>query len=396
MTFARDFDVLIFGTGPAGSAAALALQRIGITRIGLVGRPPRPGWRIGEAAPPELNRLVGELGLPEDLGALGHARCHGNVSAWGGSVQIHDFLRNGLGPGWHLNRQAFDAWLLDMAVQRGATLINSKRIDAPRRDGDLRWKVALSSGGRSLELSAAVLVIATGRAAASALRLQARIHRLDHLIAVAAVYRCDSSQFMPGYSLIEAAEFGWWYSAPLPGGDRITALMTDNDLIRKHSLLHAANFTALLSGTHMLCRFVPRPSDTIAIRTFPASAHYRDRAAGAGWFAVGDALMALDPLTSAGITGALRDAIDVAVPIMTIVRGAGGKEKRDLAQAHAYRANETWRRFLRERTMIYGQEKRWPHSAFWRRRLPAIPHVNDVESIGPPLPRDGLTAPLPD
>jgi flavin-dependent dehydrogenase len=378
MKFTRDFDVLIFGTGPAGSATALALQRIGITRIGLVGRKPKPGWRIGEAAPPELNRLVRELGLVEDLGALGHLRCHGNVSAWGGNVQIHDFLRNGLGHGWHLNRQTFDAWLLNAAVRRGATLINSKRVDEPKRYGDFGWKVALSSGGRPLELSAAVLVVATGRAAASALRLQARVHHIDDLVAVAALYLCDSSQFMPGYSLIEAAELGWWYSAPLSGGIRMTALMTDSHLVRKHSLLNIGHFTALLSGTHILRHFLPRSGETITIRTFPASAQYRDRAAGSGWFVVGDALMSLDPLTSAGITGALRDAIDVAVPIMKVIHGATAKEKRDLAEAHAHRANQTWRRFLRERTMIYGQEKRWPHSSFWRKRLSATPNVNDA------------------
>lgn len=377
----NSFDVLIFGTGPAGSATALALQQAGITRVGLVGRTARPEWQIGESAPPELNHLVCALGLSDDLQVLGHSPCHGNVSAWGRAVHVHDFLRNGLGNGWHLDRAAFDAWLLRAAVQRGATVINARRLEVVSRDVDRGWAVTLCRDGGPLQLSAAVIVVATGRAAASALRFQARTHRVDQLVALAAVSPINSNAFMPGYSLIEAIELGWWYSAPLPGGKRITVLMTDKNLVRKHSLLNKERFLALLSGTRLLRSFVPESSEAVdAIKTFPAATQYRDRAAGARWFAVGDALVAFDPLTSAGISGALNDARNVAGTITKILSGASAGEMRDLAFAHADRANRMLTSFLSERGRIYGQETRWPNSAFWRSRIGAIP---DVGPIGP-------------
>jgi flavin-dependent dehydrogenase len=377
----NSFDVLIFGTGPAGSATALAVLAAGVARVGLVGRAARPGWRIGESAPPELDHLLRGLGLDDDLGALGHLPYLGNVSGWGGTVQAHDFLRNGLGYGWHLDRSGFDAWLLDTAVKRGAVVIGAKAIDEINRDGD-GWVATLRDGGaRSLQVCASVIVVATGRAATGALGFGAHIRRIDELVAVAARYKSSADGPIPGYSVIDAVELGWWYSAPLPGGERIAMLMTDSELVGTHAVLQKPQFLALMSQSRLLQPLLPQCADTeVSLKTFPAATQFRDRASGGGWFAVGDALLAFDPLTSAGICGALTDATHVAGAIAKVVAGASAEEMKDLALAYADRTNRMLRRHVSERRAIYARETRWPNSEFWRSRSGATP---DVATIGP-------------
>ncbi|WP_247892025.1 FAD-dependent oxidoreductase [Azospirillum argentinense] len=82
-------DVLIVGAGPAGSATALALRAAGVPRVVLVdraahGSPERAALRVGESATPNVGPLLARLGLPDDLGRLGHRPYHGNLSLWSG------------------------------------------------------------------------------------------------------------------------------------------------------------------------------------------------------------------------------------------------------------------------------------------------------------------------
>ena len=118
---ARLIDVLILGSGPAGSALSLALKRAGIGDVLMIELSARPALRIGEAAPPGLGALLARLGLDERLERRGHRRCHGNRSLWGNDAPaITDFMMRAQGPGWHLDRGAFDGWLLGEAEDAGA------------------------------------------------------------------------------------------------------------------------------------------------------------------------------------------------------------------------------------------------------------------------------------
>lgn len=365
----RTIDVLILGAGPAGAALALALKRAGVASVLLVDRSARPSLRMGESAAPGLNSLLRRLGLDDRLEGRGHRPCYGNLSLWGGPTPIvEEFATRADGPGWNLDREAFDAWLRAEAVARGATLESQARLAAVVRDGD-GWRADIRTGERNLEVRSRWIVDASGRPAAFARRSGARLHRFDRLVALAVRAEPAESRGFDGFSVIEAVEIGWWYAARLPGGKSAVALMTDMDIARETDLQSPDVFRQAWASTAEVRRFASLPDLALRPVLFAAGTQFIDRAIGPGWLALGDALVALDPLSASGVTGALEDAIAAAEAIIPLLGlESRGGEARNLRSAYCARANATLTRYLVERRSIYRREKRWGNGRFWQRR----------------------------
>src|SRR4051794_37377141 len=62
MTNAFDFDALVIGAGPAGSAAASFLRKSGLS-VSIVEKETFPRFRIGESLLPNGNNLLKEIGV---------------------------------------------------------------------------------------------------------------------------------------------------------------------------------------------------------------------------------------------------------------------------------------------------------------------------------------------
>jgi flavin-dependent dehydrogenase len=365
----KQFVVLILGTGPAGCASALALQRAGLSQICLVSRPSRSQSRVGEAASPDVPYLLRAIGLSCDVGSFGHLPYYGNISVWGGPPTVGEFLERGLGNGWHLDRDAFDYWLLSSALEGGATLVRAEKIELVEWRSSFGWRFVLRANDSLKEISARTVIVATGRASVSSLGLGGRVRRIDKLIALAVTGPSDCPSDAIGYSLVEAVEFGWWYSAPLPGARRTFILMTDKSLVQSMSLFNRNRFLGLLDQASLLRPLISNAKRHLgSIRAFPAATQYRDCGIGRGWVMVGDALMALDPLASCGIGGALRDGIESAMVVAQQLGMESATGRAELALNYAYRANASLNRFLAERSATYRREVRWPNSEFWRTR----------------------------
>lgn len=362
-------DVVIVGAGPAGAAAAVALRRRGIEDVAIVDWPRRRRFAIGESAAPGIGALLERLGLDSRLERLGHRLCHGNVSFWGEAFpRATDFFSQASGPGWHLDRAAFDGWLRDQAQHAGARLLSSARLLDAEHDGQA-WRLRIGTEASSVELSARWLLGATGRDAAVSRRLGAGHRRVDLLVALAVIGRPVAEARFRGFTLIEGVEIGWWYGARLPDGRAMMALMTDADIARRNGLRTAAAFHQAWSATAEMRRFATPVSPVQGPAVFSAATQFLDRAAGPGWLALGDALMAFDPLSASGLTGALEDALAAAEVVAGSLSGAGDEPR--LIAGYAQRARVTLERYLRARREIYAAEPRWRDSSFWCRRIAA-------------------------
>ncbi len=368
----RVVDVLILGAGPAGSGLAIALKRAGVADVLLIDRPARRPFRMGESAAPGLGPLLRRLGLDDRLAGRGHRPCHGNLLVWGGpALAAEDFMRRASGPGWHLDREAFDLWLKTEAAAAGAKLLSPARLAAVRRDGDC-WQADIRAAGLKTEARTRWIVDATGRPASIARRLGARLNRLDRLISLAVLTEPAASSGFDGFSMVEGVETGWWYASRLPGGEAVVALMTDADLAREADLRSPGIFRRAWVETSEIGSLVPVPDYPRRPVVFAAGTQFIDRAIAPGWLALGDALIALDPLSASGVTGALEDAIVAAETLVRLLGIPDRGEARDLRSSYAARANATLRRFLLERRAIYGAERRWSKQSFWRRRAVAM------------------------
>lgn len=376
---AAKFNVAIIGAGPAGAGVALALKRLGIESVVMVDWPRRRRFRIGKSAAPGIGALLVRLGLDDRLERFGHRPCHGNLSFWGEAApKAADFFSQASGTGWHLDRDAFDGWLKNSAREAGARLLSPARlVDAQREDGV--WRLLLDDGAVTAELSARWILDATGRTAAPSRKLGARLRRLDRLVALAVIAEPAAEARFRGFTIVEAAEMGWWYGARLPDGRAMVALMTDADIAQSRGLREATSFHQAWCATTEMCRFARPASPDGAPTVFSAATQFLDPAIGPSWLALGDALMALDPLSASGLTGALEDALAAADVIAEDLthgdseRGLAAlrdsPNERQLATGYAFRARATLRSYLAARQEIYASERRWRESPFWRRRI---------------------------
>ena len=167
------------------------------------------------------------------------------------------------------------------------------------------------------------------------------------------------------YVLVEATGDGWWYSAPLPGGGMIAMMMTDGDLCRRLGLVAPDAWAAHLASAPITRTRVAGCHVVTAPRVFSAASHrLRRPARPSPWLAVGDAALAVDPISGSGVVRALRTAragVNAALAVL------------ETGSLEAITAYETERdgecsRYLEERAMYYALERRWPDRPFWVRR----------------------------
>lgn len=365
--------VAVVGGGVAGCAAAIALSRVGIPDVVLLEASETDRIRVGETIPPDARRLLGLLGLGAAFDGEGHAPCHGSASSWGADeLGYNDHFVHPLAHGWHLDRRRFDAWMGEQAERAGATRLLGARVAGVRRDGE-EWRLSITredEGSRqarssaSGELSASVVVDATGLAASIGRRLGAR--RLDHdrLTYLACALAFDPSAPRSGQTWLEATEHGWWYASQLPDGTWTVAVATDPEIVRDQELSTREGWQRAFAATrHLhprlgrLCSLDERPAAWVA------SSSLLGPPAGAGWLAVGDAAAAYDPICARGIHKALEDGLGAAAAVQGALAGDG-----TAIGAFARRHILAFRAYLEQRAFLYAQETRWPEARFWQTR----------------------------
>lgn len=349
------YDVVVAGSGPAGAAAALTLARAGAA-VALLAPPPRPGPRIGESLPPLARPLLARLGVADVLSGGGHLPCPGYRSAWGGDqVDGLAFLLDPYGPGWHVDRAAFDAALLEAALGAGAHRL-PVRAAGLRREGP-GWTVETADGTR---LSCSYVLDATGRACWASRRAGASRCRLDRLVAFAAVLPggADPEQTV----LVESAPWGWWHTAPRPDGQRTVLAVTDADLAAGAQLHRPPGWSAQLRATAYVRRRVDPVAEPSRLRGLVAASAVTTPAAGTGWAAVGDAAFTTDPLASRGLLTALGTGAAAAAAITRDAAGDGGA-----LPGYATQVARAAAEFRARHRAVHSREQRWD-APFWHRR----------------------------
>ena len=360
-----DFDIAIIGAGPAGAATARWLAQYGC-RVVLLERSRFEAPRAGESLAPAIQPLLAQLGVWPQFMALSPLPSHATRSYWGSAeMQEHSHLMSPYGCGWHVDRLAFDRMLADAAVTAGAELRCGITLQDCTAADDGRWLLRFDEHGTGTAdpLRARVLIDASGRGARLAHWVGARRIIFDRLVGVAMLYGgIDTSR--EGYILVETTPDGWWYSASVPHGRMTVMLMTDSDLCGRASLSSVlrwreslATAPGTLSRVAGSARWGPRVFSALSQRL-------KRREFDARWIAVGDAALAVDPVSGSGVVRALRSAHAGAEAAFALLDG----QERHTIEAYETGVDLACTDYLRERAMYYSVEQRWREASFWQRR----------------------------
>jgi flavin-dependent dehydrogenase len=361
------FDVAVIGAGPAGAATARWLAQRGL-QVLLLERSRMDTPRVGESLAPAVQPALRSLGVWDNFMTLDALPSWGTRSVWGeAQAQSHSHLQNPWGCGWHVDRAAFDRMLAQAAAAAGAQLRMGTGLQSAQFDG-AAWHLQTSDATMA-PLRARVLIDATGRRAQLARALGAQRLLFDRLVGVA-VRWSGIAATEQGHLLVETTPDGWWYSAPLPAGGMVAMLMTDADLCARQRLNRATAWHDALAGAPASHQRLRAAACTSTPQVWCAHSQRvrQDPADAAGpWLAVGDAALAVDPVSGSGVLRALNTA-QAAAEAVGQALAAGPGWRAPLAAYEAERDAECTT-FLIERAQYYAAEERFA-SAFWQRRVP--------------------------
>jgi flavin-dependent dehydrogenase len=346
--------------------AALTLARRK-RRVLLAERHLGPRQTFGEILPPAARALLAGLADDDAFVAARHRPGWCRQTAWGGSHLVaRDLSFHPHGCAWHLDRQAFDADLVAAARRSGVAYAPGAKLRRAVSRPNGGWLVDLGASG---EVTAAFIVDATGRASAFARRQGVARKRIDRLIALVGFVGVAGRRDLD--LVVEARPGGWWYTAPLPGGRAVAALLTDADLVPRGCDAQRAFWLRELRQTEHVGQRLPGDA-LAAVRAVPAATERLTSVCGESWVAIGDSSASFDPLSSLGLAHALESGRLAALAV-------------DAALAGERRPLEGYARFVQRRAeehdivrrAYYAMERRWAAAPFWARRLPPRDVISD-------------------
>jgi flavin-dependent dehydrogenase len=322
-------DVVVVGARAAGASTALLLARAGL-RVIVLDRARRGSDTLSTHA---LMRggvvLLQRWGVLERIVAAGtppvrHARFDYGTEA----VQVSLRPAAGVDALYAPRRTVLDPLLADAAEGAGAEFRFGVGVIGLRRDprGRVTGVVARDRDGRTHEIEAALTIGADGA--------RSRVAR----DAGAGTVRTGVGRgaICYGYwSGLEATGYEWFYRPEASAGFIPT---NDGEVLvfagTSSGRFHREVAGDLLAGYHRVLKEATggaggRLAEAVPpgrLYGFPGRPSFLRQAWGAGWALVGDAGYFLDPLSTHGITDALRDATLLSRAVVAIHGGAGEAE----------------------------------------------------------------------
>jgi len=336
--------IVILGAGPAGAAVALGLRRLGFA-VTLISE-----WRRFAALEGVSVRVLEALrsaGLHHALAdaALPSQR---HVS-WNGQQHAQNIE-------YLLDRPAFDRGLREDLRLAGVELIEGRVLS-----------VHLVSAGHRIEvegreaLTAQFLVEARGRQAPA----QGKGRRGPETVSL-----LNRWQGAPGTTAtaVESLEDGWAWMARRSDGQcywQWTVDVASAELPGKAMLLNHCRQRRQRSEWARGF-FGSGPESDLQVHARSSTAIICPTVCGDNWIRVGDAAMAVDPLSGNGIFQSLSSALQAPAVINTLLRKP---ERAALAQRfHQQRVQQLFLRFARIGRDFYADEQRWVQHPFWQAR----------------------------
>jgi flavin-dependent dehydrogenase len=283
-----------------------------------------PRYHIGESMITGMLSVVEQLGLSERLAAMGFERKYGISLIWGKERGRWTVAFREAGPyeyAYHVERDRFDALLLDRAAELGAGVTYGAAVREPIVEDGRVAGVRFERDGATHTARAGLVVDASGQARVVARRFSG-VQWHDELKNLAVWNYFEGCGRLEGDErgniLIERIDDdgGWFWTIPL-GPSRLSVGYVAPTRDMKVTKADAPEFFAdkLARSTHtrrLVGEGNPPVDDFRVARDW---SYMSDEMWGPGWVTVGDASGFVDPLLSSGVCLGMLCAVPLAQAI---------------------------------------------------------------------------------
>ncbi|WP_028221342.1 flavin-dependent monooxygenase QhpG [Paraburkholderia oxyphila] len=338
--------IVVLGAGPAGAAVARALATLGYAVTVVSDR------RRFDAVEGLSLRVLEGL---RRAGLLRAAVCAegpcARTTLWNGITQTvnAEFL---------VDRHAFDAALREDLREAGVEVVEAmvRSVQSTPQTHDLM--IETSDG--PLSLNADFLVEARGRLAP----LMRDATRGPQTLSLLNVWQGAPAA---AASAVESLQDGWAWMARLPDGRcywQMTLDVASAELPQRDELLA---FCARMRHSPLASAFFAgETGEQARLYARSSTATLCGRTGTRNWLRVGDAAMAVDPLSGNGIFQSLSSALQAPAVIHTLI---SRPERAELAlRFHQQRIEHLFLRFARTGRDFYALEQRFGAAPFWQAR----------------------------
>jgi flavin-dependent dehydrogenase len=359
-------EICVIGAGPAGSVFATRMAQLG-HQVHLIERQRFPRAHLGESLSAGVMALLRSADMHGAIDAARFPRVKGVWVKWDGEMRLREDASE---TGLLVDRGTFDLRLVERARDFGVRVHQPARIVAQSHDGT-KWRLSIEADGVSSDLSGDFIADARGRHG----RSQQDYTRTG--ASTLAVYGYWRGAKLPAMPRIEAGEDGWYWGVPLPDGSYNTLVFVDPHAFRSMpGATMSERFLGLLDRSSLMQNC--RDGELIApVRAIDATPYLSGDCVAPNRIQLGDAALAIDPISSSGVQKAIQTALSGAIVANTLLRRPGSAD----AALGFYRTqlSEASERHRRWAAGHYLEIAEYGDRPFWRQRASTEAAIEPAE-----------------
>lgn len=318
-----EYDVIVIGAGPAGSAVAALLAAQGRKTL-VVDRAVFPRFHVGESLIPETYWQLKRLGLIEQLKESAFPKKFSVQFVTEEGTETMPFYFNKYkehesSQTWQVVRAEFDQMLVDNAQNQGAVIHTGAQVLDLICEGEQVVGVKLKLNSQeSRDIRCKLVVDASGQTGFIANRLKLKV--ADPILKKGTVWAHFKNAHRDegideGATLILQTEGkrSWFWYIPLP--DNTVSIGCTGDMAYMFSKERGNSEEIFNQEVERCVGIKKRLADAHPVTEFMTTkdfSYHSTQPAGPGWMLAGDALGFIDPVYSSGVFLALKSGELVA------------------------------------------------------------------------------------